>query len=83
MPNRSSKRPTDPSQLAKLMLDIATAEVVDPLIDPETGKNSANDGFVWVKRKHYFPAELNHRYFARKFGLPKASNGGNNATETN
>lgn len=23
------------------------------------------DGFVWVKRKHYFPAELNPRFFGR------------------
>ena len=23
------------------------------------------DGFVWIKRKHYFPAEINHRYFTR------------------
>jgi hypothetical protein len=26
-----------------------------------------NEGFVWIKRKHYFPAELNPRYFARRF----------------
>jgi hypothetical protein len=26
---------------------------------------SQSEGFVWVKRKHYFPAELNSRYFAR------------------
>ncbi len=26
---------------------------------------SKNDGFVWVKRKHYFPKELNSRYFLR------------------
>ncbi|OOY31617.1 hypothetical protein [Thioclava sp. F36-6] len=26
---------------------------------------SKSDGFVWVKRKHYFPSELNHRYFCR------------------
>lgn len=26
---------------------------------------SKSDGFVWVKRKHYFPPELNHRYFGR------------------
>ena len=26
---------------------------------------SKAEGFVWVKRKHYFPAELNARYFAR------------------
>ena len=23
------------------------------------------DGFVWLKRKHYFSAEINHRYFER------------------
>lgn len=26
---------------------------------------SQADGFVWVKRKHYFPGELNRRYFDR------------------
>ncbi|SFK99509.1 hypothetical protein SAMN04488518_113124 [Pseudovibrio ascidiaceicola] len=26
---------------------------------------SKNEGFVWVNRKHYFPAELNARYFNR------------------
>jgi hypothetical protein len=26
---------------------------------------SKAEGFVWVKRKHYFPAELNARYFGR------------------
>ena len=26
------------------------------------------DGLVWIKRKHYFPAELNPAYFARRFG---------------
>lgn len=29
MPNRSSKRPTDTNELAKLMVDIATGEVED------------------------------------------------------
>lgn len=23
------------------------------------------DGFIWLKRKHYFPADINHRYFER------------------
>ena len=23
------------------------------------------DGFIWLKRKHYFPPELNHHYFER------------------
>lgn len=26
---------------------------------------SQSEGFVWIKRKHYFPAELNARYFQR------------------
>lgn len=26
---------------------------------------SASDGFVWIKRKHYFPPELNPRYLHR------------------
>jgi hypothetical protein len=25
------------------------------------------DGFVWIKRKHYFEPELNPRYFARTY----------------
>lgn len=29
---------------------------------------SKSDGFVWVKRKHYFDGQLNPRYFVRKFG---------------
>jgi hypothetical protein len=29
---------------------------------------SQADGFVWVKRKHYFPGELNHRFFERTRG---------------
>ncbi|MDP4024155.1 hypothetical protein Q8W71_16115 [Methylobacterium sp. NEAU 140] len=28
---------------------------------------SKSEGFVWVKRKHYFPAELNQRFFARHY----------------
>lgn len=26
---------------------------------------SKSEGFVWVKRKHYFPAEINARFFER------------------
>ena len=39
MPDRSRKRPRDPSQLGKLIVDIATGEVED--IAPDDGKNSA------------------------------------------
>lgn len=29
---------------------------------------SKGDGFIWIKRKHYFPPQLNHAYFARTYG---------------
>lgn len=32
---------------------------------------SKSDGFVWVRRKHYFDANLNPRFFVRKFGMIK------------
>ncbi len=41
MPSRSSKRPGDANQLAKLIVDIATGEAEDVLADPATGKNAA------------------------------------------
>ena len=39
MPDRSRKRPRDPSQLGKLIVDIATGEADKP--DPDAGKNAA------------------------------------------
>jgi hypothetical protein len=39
MPDRSRKRPRDPNQLAKLIVDIATGEVEDVLDD--SGKDPA------------------------------------------
>lgn len=36
---------------------------------------SKSDGFVWVKRKHYFDAALNPRFFSRKFGIPAPTGG--------
>jgi hypothetical protein len=36
---------------------------------------SKGDGFVWVNRKHYFPASLNPHFF-RNYGLPVSSKGG-------
>jgi hypothetical protein len=29
---------------------------------------SKSEGFVWIKRKHYFDKEFNQRYFVRQFG---------------
>ena len=26
---------------------------------------SKTDGFIWLKRKHYFKPELNHHYFSK------------------
>jgi hypothetical protein len=34
---------------------------------------SRHDGFVWVKRKHYFEGDLNPRYFERKFKRKSSS----------
>ncbi len=39
MPDRSRKRPRDPNQLAKLIVDLATGEAEEP--DPDAGKNPA------------------------------------------
>jgi len=33
---------------------------------------SKGDGFVWIKRKHYFQAELNHHFFSNYFREEKA-----------
>ena len=41
MPERSRKRPRDPAQLAKLIVDIATGEVEDRIPLDESGKNPA------------------------------------------
>jgi hypothetical protein len=30
---------------------------------------SKGDGLVWVKRKHYFPPELNQQFFANYYRL--------------
>lgn len=37
---------------------------------------SCTDGFIWVKRKHYFDAQLNRRYIARvnRGNKPEANN---------
>jgi hypothetical protein len=42
MPDKPLKRPRDPAQLAKLMIDIASGEVEDRAPSPSTeGKNAA------------------------------------------
>lgn len=32
---------------------------------------SKGDGFVWIKRKHYFDADLNHHYFSNYYSKQK------------
>jgi hypothetical protein len=32
---------------------------------------SKGDGFVWIRRKHYFTPELNHQFFANYYGTRK------------
>jgi hypothetical protein len=39
MPDRSRKRPRDPNQLGKLIVDLATGEAEEP--DPDAGKDAA------------------------------------------
>jgi hypothetical protein len=39
MPDRSRKRPRDPNQLGKLIVDLATGKAEEP--DPDAGKNPA------------------------------------------
>lgn len=39
MPDRSRKRPRDPNQLGKLIVDLATGEAEEP--KPDDGKNPA------------------------------------------
>jgi len=34
---------------------------------------SKSEGFVWTKRKHYFPPELNPRFFQRQYGTGGAN----------
>lgn len=41
MPDRSRKRPRDPNQLAKAIVDIATGQVEDIDVSPESSKNPA------------------------------------------
>jgi hypothetical protein len=39
MPDRSRKRPRDPNQLGKMIVDLATGETTEP--DPNEGKDPA------------------------------------------
>ncbi len=42
-----------------------TAETVGGAID--VAVISKGDGFIWIKRKHYFRSDLNHQFFANYF----------------
>ena len=39
---------------------------------------SKGDGFIWIKRKHYFDATLNHDYVVRQAPLHTSERGGEN-----
>lgn len=41
---------------------------------------SRAEGFVWIRRKHYFPAELNARYFVRSRAMANGSAGDEDGT---
>ncbi len=36
--------------------------------DVDVAVISRSEGLVWVKRKHYFPADLNSKFFGRRNG---------------
>ncbi len=40
---------------------------------------SKGDGYIWLKRKHYFTSDLNPRFFARIYGTGYKKKGGENA----
>jgi len=48
----------------KQKVSIASETVVGPI---NVAVVSKGDGFVWIKRKHYFKAELNPRFFANYY----------------
>lgn len=41
--------------------------------DVDVALISRSEGLVWIRRKHYFPAELNSRFLARRYVLGSAS----------
>ncbi len=43
-------------------LSLGTETVGEPI---DVAVISKGDGFIWINRKHYFKAELNHRYFEK------------------
>jgi hypothetical protein len=55
----------------KRRISITSAETVGGPID--VAVISKGDGFIWIKRKHYFKAEINHRYVLNNFGGPSAN----------
>lgn len=53
-----------------------TPETVGGAID--VAVISKGDGFIWIKRKHYFKPELNPQFFANYYRETSKSNGGKN-----
>lgn len=60
--------------MAEALINLTTLKRQVTLGSPSVGGPtdvaliSKGDGFVWIKRKHYFPAHLNAAYFARTYG---------------
>lgn len=54
-----------------------TATVGGPI---DVAMITKNEGFVWIKRKHFFDARLNPRYGWRKFGSGRRNGGGDGNT---
>jgi hypothetical protein len=50
----------------KRRISITSAETVGGPID--VAVISKGDGFIWIKRKHYFKAQMNHAYLHNYFG---------------
>ncbi|MNP85604.1 hypothetical protein D3C76_1854140 [compost metagenome] len=44
----------------KLMMDSYSQSVGGPI---DVALISKGDGFIWIKRKHYFNQQLNHNFF--------------------
>ncbi|MCK4333791.1 hypothetical protein KAX06_03265 [candidate division WOR-3 bacterium] len=58
----------------KLKVSLESETVGEPI---DVAVISKGDGFIWIKRKHYFKPELNHHFFANYFREPQILGGKN------
>lgn len=66
MPDRSPKRPRDPNQLGKLIVDIATGDADDPAIPEPKQKGRQHSGEVGGKARADALSPEQRRAIARK-----------------